>query len=112
MTQTFTRRIARTSALVLLLCVALVGCFGTDHPSIIWIENHTDTVVDVFLVRVGEADGGRVALDVQPGLGYSYFDLAEGCHDVFQLVARDANGVEIARSSPPVCRPSTWVIEP
>ena len=114
MARTFIRRLTSTSALVVAMCAALVGCFGSNHPSIIWIENRTDTVVDVFLVRVGESDGshvGRVALDVQPGLGYSYFDIAEGCHDEFQLVAKDDDGVTIARSSPPVCRPSTWVIE-
>jgi hypothetical protein len=114
MALTLIRRIASTSALVMVLCVALVGCFGSNHPSIIWIENRTDTVVDVFLVRVGESDSrpaADVAHDVQPGQGYSYFDIAEGCNDDFYLVAKDAGGVTIARSSPPVCRPSTWVIE-
>jgi hypothetical protein len=110
MTLTLIRRIASTSALVLVMCVALAGCFSSDNVSIIWIENRTDTVVDVFLVRVGESDGSHIA-DVQPGLGYSYFDIAEGCHDDFQLVAKDDDGVTIARSSPPLCRPSTWGIE-
>jgi hypothetical protein len=112
MALTLIRRIASTSALVMVMCIALVGCFGFSHePSIIWIENQTDTVVDVFLVRVGELDGSRIAHDVQPGLGYSYFDIAEGCNDDFYLVAKDDDGVTIALSSPPVCRPSTWVIE-
>ena len=107
------RRIASMTALVV-VCAALAGCFGSDNVSIIWIENRTDTVVDVFLVRVDDSDGssvGRVALDVQPGLGYSYFDIAEGCHDEFYLLAKDDDGITIARSSPPVCRPSTWVVE-
>jgi hypothetical protein len=108
---TLIRRIASTSALVLAMCVALVGCFVSDNHSIIWIENRTDTVVGVFLVRVGESDGSYIARAVQPGLGYSYFDIAEGCHDDLQLVAKDDDGVTIARSSPPLCRPSTWVIE-
>jgi hypothetical protein len=110
---TLVRRIASTTALVM-VCVALVGCFGSNHPSIIWIENRTDTAVDVFLVRVGESSArpvADVALDVQPGLGYSYSDIADGCNDAFYLVAKDNDGVTIARSSPPVCRPSTWVIE-
>lgn len=115
MALTLIRRIASTSALVIVMCIALVGCFGfSNEPSIVWIENQTDTVVDVFLVRVGEPDDSPmfdIANDVQPGLGYSYFDIAEGCNDDFYLVAKDDDGVTIARSSPPVCRPSTWVIE-
>jgi hypothetical protein len=110
MALTLIRRIASTSALVVVLCIALVGCYSNE-PSIIWIENHTDTVVDVFLVRVGESDGSRVTGDVQPGFGYSYFDIAEGCNDDFYLVAKDDEGVSIAQSSPPLCRPSTWLIE-
>ena len=107
------RRIASMTALVVVMCAALAGCFGSDNVSIIWIENRTDTVVSVYLVRVDEEPdtSNRIIFGIDPGLGYSYFDLAEGCHDEFQLVANDDDGVTIARSSPPVCRPSTWVIE-
>ena len=114
MALTLIRRIASTGVLVIMMCVGLVGCFGSNEGSIIWIENRTDTVVDVFLVRVDDVAGrpvADVANDVQPGLGYSYSNIAEGCHDELYLLAKNDDGVAIARSSPPVCRPSTWVIE-
>jgi hypothetical protein len=111
MALTFIRRIASTSALVMVMCVALVGCFVSDNHSIIWIENRTDTVVSVYMVGVGESDfSSRIIAAIDPGLGYSWFDIAEGCTAV-QLVAKDESGAVIARSPTPVCRPSTWVIE-
>jgi hypothetical protein len=112
MTPTLIRRIASTTVLVMVLCVALVGCLASDHHSIIWIENRTDTVVSVYLVGVAESDfGSRVVAGMDPGQGYSYFDIAEGCTDL-HLVAKDAaSGAVVARSPTPVCRPSTWTIE-
>jgi hypothetical protein len=111
MALTHIRRVASTSALVMVLCLALVGCVTSDNHSIIWIENRTDTVVDVFMVGVGESDfNSRIITGIDPGLGYSWFDIREGCTDI-QFVAKDKSGAVIARSPTPVCRPSTWVIE-
>ena len=98
-------RMAGPCAIALVLCVALGGCFGSDNQSIIWIENRTDTVVGVYLVDAGESEGPKVIHGIEPGLGYSWSDIAEGCNDGLQLVAKDPSGNSIARSPTPLCRP-------
>ena len=94
------------------MCAALVGCASDQYP-VIFLENHTDSVVDVYMVRVGEFDFSSrspIVRDIDPGSSYPWSNIAEGCTDV-QLVALDQRGAEIARSPTPVCRPSTWVID-
>ena len=101
---------ATLSALLLVVAFALVGC-ASDQYSVIFVENQTQAVLDVFLVPVGETDGSEVIMDIEPGTEYPYSDIAEGCSDRLQLLAMDQGGVVIARSPMPLCRPSRWVIE-
>jgi len=95
----------------LMLCLAMVGCGASDQYSVIWVENQTDAVVDVFLVRVGESGGSIVIHDLNPGMEYGYSDIAEGCNDDLQLLAKDLTGTVISRSPTPLCRPSRWAID-
>lgn len=104
-------RIIGVIAVAVLLVGVLGSCSPSDQHPVIFITNGTDSTVDVALVREGDSAGSTVTSELQPGAGYSYDFIAEGCSDSMQLIALDAQGTVVARSGPPVCRPSTWVFQ-
>ncbi len=109
-------RLARLSPLrAVALCACLLsllgGCGQLDNHPVAWIENRTIVTVDVLAVRVGESDGALITKGLKPERGISYDRLPSNACREGQFIAKDANGVVIARSTSPVCSPSTWIIE-
>jgi hypothetical protein len=106
------RRVIHLAAVPLVVGVVLSGCFASDQYTVIQIENRTDTTIDIFLVTPsGDPNGSQVLTAVEPGTAYPYSNIAEGCSDA-QLVAKDDTGRVVGLSPTPLCRPSTWVIDP
>jgi hypothetical protein len=97
------------AALLLAMLVLVTGCASDNFP-VVRVVNHTSVAVDVQLVPVDGSDGSVILKDLKPGGEVGYSRIASGCSAV-QLVAKDPQGLVIARSPSPVCNPSTWVIE-
>jgi hypothetical protein len=94
-------------ALTLMLLASCMAISPLDDHPVLSVVNETDVTVEV-VIEWPNGDESVVASDLAPGSSISYDRLGD-CDDG-QLVARDLAGVEIARSGPPVCRPSQWVI--
>lgn len=90
----------------LTLAIAIGACGRLDDDPVLRVENGTSQAIDVVLrYPGGDVD---VATDLQPGQSIGH-DRMGGCDDAV-LIAYDQDGVELMRSGPPICRPSTVVI--
>jgi hypothetical protein len=103
-------RWSRRFAAALFLSIILVSGCALDSFPVVRIVNHSDVNVVVSMATVDGSAESVIVPGLKPGTEIGFDRIAKGCSQV-QLVAKDSNGVVIARSPSPVCNPSTWVIE-
>lgn len=100
--------------IVLLLAVlALATACGTvdDHP-VIDIDNKSGQTVDVLVVVDAYPSNPVVIIkDLEDGQAFAYDRIRGDQCTQGHLIARNSEGVDIAASEGPLCRPSEWTIE-
>lgn len=101
----------RFVTVVLLASVALAGCRwlpGVDDQLGISISNATSESLDVYYEVAGEE---RLVVSLDPGQSLAQSaPFATRC-TAGDLVARGADGQEVARRKPPICFGESWQIE-
>ena len=88
----------------------VAGCALDNHP-VVRIVNHAGVAVDVSIVEVGSTNEKVIETNMKPGMEVTYDRLPSDTCSPVQLVAKNQQGIEIARNPGPICRPSEWVIE-
>lgn len=101
--------------LVGFVSLAALGCVTSERDGGRGLSfvNHTDEVLTITSIyATGEERSEPIVFALQPGTHVSVNDrfMVNSCGNV-TLIARDANGVEIARRSGHICAPGEWVIE-
>ena len=101
--------------LVLVTILALTtGC--SDHTDSVYLHftNATQETIEVVLLNPSTRSEYVMQPKIEPGTtSVTRSDVYPGdtCSDRGILVARDANGIELARRTGRICKGDTWVIE-
>ena len=99
------RRSGIVPAALLAVGLVLSGCASDQFP-VFEVRNGTDEVIDV-IIRYAAGDV-PVFTGLEPGRSVGHSRMG-ACDDGI-AIAFDQDGRELARTGPPVCRPSVWVV--
>lgn len=106
------RRLAGLVAIVA-IGAAATGCTGQEGNVYLHFSNQTSGPIEVVLINPATGSEYVMESEVKPGTtSVTRSDVYPGdpCSDRGVLIARDAQGTEIARRTGQICKGDTWVI--
>ena len=91
----------------------IAGCSDQGYAGLLRFVNHSDRVIDVYVLYPDTGHEFDLAPGINPGqTSATRSDVYPGdnCSDRGVFIARDQQGREVARRSGRFCRGDTWVI--
>lgn len=102
----------RVLVLVAVMGSLVIACGTLDDHPVVLIDNQSGQTVDVLVVADADPSNPVVIIeDLEDGKTFAYDRVRRDQCTQGHLIARNAEGVDIAASDGPLCRPSEWTIE-